>query len=325
MKKARAAKTALTLIFIFIISYFIDFQEFYRTLTNIKYEFFFTALLLHFITVVVNAEKWRFAIEPIATDIPLRFLIKCSLIGHFFSLFLLGAGSGDLIRVYGLGRYAQSNTLAITSVLFDRMVGLFSLFLIAAAALFFAGNVLPPAYETGINVTVWAVLIFFILFWMLFFSRLAVLKEDYIKKLSTFKLNILNKAAEALKEIGLYRKSYGKSKQLFLKILLFSLANHMLRIIAMYYLLGAIHFNAGIFYLAIIVPIANVLSILPVSIQGIGINESIYYFFLMKHGLTFSNVVSFTTLGYLIMVVSGLVGAILFVFTGMEKERNVQE
>jgi glycosyltransferase 2 family protein len=322
MKKARAARVTLTVIFIFIILYFIDFKDFYRTLVDTKYEYFFIALFLHFLTVVVNSAKWRFAIEPIHTNIPLKFLIKCSLIGHFFSLFLLGAGSGDLIRVYGLGRYAKNNALAITSVLFDRMIGLFSLFLIAAIALIFSRNLLPPLFEREILFTVYVTLTLFVLFWIIFFSKLPILKDEYIKKLSMIKSNIINKIEKVLYQIGLYRKSYGKSKKLFLKIIFFSLINHTLRIIAMYYLLGAIHFNVGVFYLAIIVPVANVLSIMPVSIQGIGINEGIYYFFLVKHGLTFSNVVSFTTLGYLIMVISGVIGAVLFVSTGMEKERN---
>jgi glycosyltransferase 2 family protein len=95
--------------------------------------FSMAAVLLTFI-------RWWYLVR--ALDIPCRFAdaIRISYWGYLFNLAPLGIVGGDLVKAVMLAHeHRQYRAKAVASVLFDRLIGLYLLFVVATAAIFFTG------------------------------------------------------------------------------------------------------------------------------------------------------------------------------------------
>lgn len=74
--------------------------------------------------------SWRFCLllRPVGFDLSLWDSNRLSLIGIFFSTFLPGAGSGDLVRIYYAAAEHQGQRTELTTiVMFDRIIGLLTM------------------------------------------------------------------------------------------------------------------------------------------------------------------------------------------------------
>lgn len=83
----------------------------------------------------ISFYRWQLLIR--ALDLPLQLVdsIRIGFIGLFFGLFAFGPVGGDTLRAYYATRKAKNRvSAAITSVLADRLIGLLTMFSIAAIA-----------------------------------------------------------------------------------------------------------------------------------------------------------------------------------------------
>ena len=93
----------------------------------------FVALMLTFV-------RWWYLV--LALDISLRFrdAIRINFWGYLFNLAPLGIVGGDAVKAWMLAHeHPQARAKALASVLFDRVVGLYFLFVLATAAICFSG------------------------------------------------------------------------------------------------------------------------------------------------------------------------------------------
>jgi uncharacterized protein (TIRG00374 family) len=90
--------------------------------------------------VVLTFIRWWYLVR--ALGIPCRFAdaIRISFWGYLFNLAPLGIVGGDLVKAVMLAHeHRQYRAKAVASVLFDRIIGLYLLFIVATAAILFTG------------------------------------------------------------------------------------------------------------------------------------------------------------------------------------------
>ncbi|MGD0654131.1 MAG: lysylphosphatidylglycerol synthase transmembrane domain-containing protein [Thermoguttaceae bacterium] len=90
--------------------------------------------------VVLTFIRWWYLVR--ALGIPCRFAdaIRISFWGYLFNLAPLGIVGGDLVKAVMLAHeHHQYRAKAVASVLFDRVIGLYLLFIVATAAILFTG------------------------------------------------------------------------------------------------------------------------------------------------------------------------------------------
>jgi uncharacterized protein (TIRG00374 family) len=90
--------------------------------------------------VVLTFIRWWYLVR--ALGIPCRFAdaIRISFWGYLFNLAPLGIVGGDLVKAVMLAHeHRQYRAKAVASVLFDRVIGLYLLFIVATAAILFTG------------------------------------------------------------------------------------------------------------------------------------------------------------------------------------------
>jgi len=110
------------------------------------------------IGVMLTFVRWWYLVR--ALDIPCRFTdaIRISFWGYLFNLAPLGIVGGDLVKAVMLAHeHHQYRAKAVASVLFDRVVGLYLLFVVAATAILLTGFWQIPLHD--IQVICWATFI----------------------------------------------------------------------------------------------------------------------------------------------------------------------
>jgi len=100
-------------------------------------------LLLLFARNVIQAWRWQLVLQAWDRRLPLGPLTRLVMIGGFFTLLLPTAAGGDLVRWALVSRGRLERTLAAQSVIADRLAGLCGLGLLTALAVPWAGDSVP--------------------------------------------------------------------------------------------------------------------------------------------------------------------------------------
>lgn len=84
--------------------------------------------------------RWWYLVRALDVPCPFRSAIRISFWGYLFNLAPLGIVGGDLVKAVMLGHeHPLDRAKAVASVLIDRVIGLYVLFLVASAAILLTG------------------------------------------------------------------------------------------------------------------------------------------------------------------------------------------
>lgn len=232
-------------------------------------------LILIFLNLFFGSERWRILIRSQGQSAPSFLVLKLSLIGSFFNFAMPGGVGGDVIKAYYFTRENPgSKVVAVTSVLMDRVLGLFAMVLLALLVMLYDLNhiVKTPALLT--------------LFWFissLFLAFIAGLSLVFSQKNSV--RNILKKVIEKLplseKFLKLYESMhlYGNDGKRFILVILLSLASQACAIAFLYLagtMAGFTDVPAKIYF--IVAPLGFMATAIPISPAGVGVGQAAFYF-----------------------------------------------
>jgi uncharacterized protein (TIRG00374 family) len=115
--------------------------EFYKMLGRDKrWGFLFLAVVCNLSSVMITFLRWRWLVRVLDIPFSYREMLRISSIGYLFNLAPAGIVSGDLIKIFLLARRYQGVNERITaSVLIDRVIGLYVMFLVSCTAIFVTG------------------------------------------------------------------------------------------------------------------------------------------------------------------------------------------
>ncbi len=126
-----------TLRFIFVVAIFgylyksgqLDFSTLKGVL--VRPGLFAIAIVFLFTGALISVERWRILLQ--AHNHPIRFgtATKLTFIGFFFSTAIPGSVSGDIIKAYYLTRGQEQKTRLVTTIVFDRLLGLYTMVMVA--------------------------------------------------------------------------------------------------------------------------------------------------------------------------------------------------
>ena len=98
---------------------------------------FISALLLMLLGTVLAVERWRLLLKIQNIQISYWRATQLTFISLFFSFVMPGAVSGDLVKACYLAKEQSQKTVTVMSIFFDRMLGLYTIILIAVCAILF--------------------------------------------------------------------------------------------------------------------------------------------------------------------------------------------
>ena len=92
------------------------------------------------LAVVITMVRWCYLVRALGIEFSMPDALRIGFLGYLFNLAPMGIVGGDLLKVWMLAREKPGNRAkAFASVVVDRVIGLYVLFLVAAAGVFITG------------------------------------------------------------------------------------------------------------------------------------------------------------------------------------------
>jgi uncharacterized membrane protein YbhN (UPF0104 family) len=321
----RAGKLLLKIILsLGIVAYLlsqVSLTSFWKALFDARHYYLILAFLLYIIGQVLSAYKWRLLAKILGFRRKFKRFISYYFIGMFFNLFFLGSIGGDVGKAYLLAGRRDSRMRAGYSILAERFTGGMALATIAVIALIASPsiNVIPLwlklSHWVGVDVEISSPSIDIITVW-LNIGLIAACVAVWTLVL-TFPLLLpffpwLTRWASKIK-LGDFAIYWSHPKRMAL-VLIISFCFQVLNIMVFALIGMSLNLDVPLGYYFVIVPLVDLVSILPISISGIGVREGSYVGLLYLAGVETSQGLAFGLLGLLVVVAASLLGGIIYVF-----------
>ncbi|MBN1911363.1 MAG: flippase-like domain-containing protein [Pirellulales bacterium] len=109
--------------------------------------------------VLLTLIRWHFLVRAVGIPSPFRNTLRIGFVGYLFNLAPMGIVGGDVLKAVMLAReYRQEPVKSLASVVIDRLIGLYLVFVVATVAILATGFWRLPgeAIEIGCQVAFWA-------------------------------------------------------------------------------------------------------------------------------------------------------------------------
>ncbi|MBM41054.1 MAG: hypothetical protein CL483_03905 [Acidobacteria bacterium] len=253
-----------------------------------------SVVLLSASSVFLASIRWRYIIANLDTAITVSTgkSFALSIIGSFFNLTLPGVIAGDTLRASLLYKASGDLQAATSSFLIDRCLGLLTLLLMGSLAIPLAPLELHHAGATHL------------------LAALAILSTGLLAALSHFKpLSTHNVIGCVYRHISSLFSNAAK----LLVVFALSILIHLVVTLAIYTLSGELHAGVTYFTFILILPLAQLVSALPLSIGGLGLREGALVALLGYLEVAPETAVSISLTWYLASVIASSPGCVLLV------------
>jgi uncharacterized protein (TIRG00374 family) len=264
------------------------------------------ALPMSLFAVGCMALRWRLLLRRIGVYLSPFRLFRFYLMGGFFNLFLPGVIGGDVVRMACCARDSGERLTTTTGiVLLERVCGLVALFavggvvslLVADAKLARLGSSLVQAFRLTAVLSV----LVFLSAWLLGKWARTRLTDN-----RGWLVERLRETLTALVQLDLSTLA---------AVLALSAVAQGVDLLAAFVLAWAlgIEVTLGLFF--IIIPISYLVTLLPISLGGLGVREGIFSYLMTRVGVVTSDAVTLAFLIYLLRVAVGLMGGLCYLFS----------
>ena len=265
------------------------------------------AFIQFFIGYFITAKRWQTLLA--AVDVPARVLglVQSFSIAMFFNNFLPSTVGGDAYRMYDSYRLGAGKSRAVMVVFIDRVIGLSALLILALVVSLFAGEVAQqiPLLRVFLLAAMLGILI---LSWIVFGSGSAVLLK--LTEGHHFIIRIASKVMQKL--YAGFHLFQGRS-DVMLKAIGLSLLLQINVVIHCIIIAKALHIEIPTVAMFIIIPLAYLIMVLPVSINGIGLRESVFVFFFGLYGVIQEQALAFAFISFGMILAQGVIGGLMFI------------
>jgi len=258
------------------------------------------ALGLLLVQTAISSLKWKMILESDGVELGFIYLFRVYLVGGFLSLFLPTSFGGDVYKAYSVGRDQGNLGKVASSVLFDRVSGLFALTTIALI-----GYVLLPDQQYAVLITV--VYLTGLGGFFLATSNLTLRYLDNIRDKFDSK-RLWKIVVTPLRSFRIYRRNYRMLARALLISFVFQLGHVVISKI--YCISLGIDISFGL--LLAVIPIIFLTDVLPIAINGIGVRDSAFVLFFVLLGFPKEDGLAIALLLLFMQYVYNLVGGTIF-------------
>lgn len=257
------------------------------------------ALTLHFVAVFSGVLRWRLLLRARGLALPLPFLARSYLIGRFVGAFTPSTVGLDVYRAVDVARATGARGASASVIMVEKLVGLLGLSVVTAALVLFGAGALlgPRAVNLAVAVFVGASLGLVALRHP---SRLAALARPLPARLRARVDHVL--ASVAAQHLGLADVS---------RALGLGIVSHLATAAVFVATAAALRVDADVLPLLVVGNAIIVATLLPISIGGVGVRESVAVVLLGSVGVSAADATLVALLGYLTGQAPALAGGAL--------------
>ncbi len=271
----------------------IDWEQVVQAFSQLRLEFWFSAVALLVIAQVVSTFRWQQLAQALGFRRPIHHMIGFYFIGMYFNLLLPTSVGGDVVRVYYLDNKSNNRMRAFLSVFLERLCGFCVLLALACFGILLSPLDLPPWMHWTVGSCAVCCMLGFIALPMMVQHA-----EKFPGK--------LRKVLQGFRELPSWRTLVGP--------LLFSIFVQVTNVIICWLVAVAIGGQVPFAFFWIMVPLVSLLTMLPISLNGMGVREGAMVFFLAPLGVGQGLAVTLAFLWFAVSVTVSFFGGFVYLF-----------
>jgi uncharacterized membrane protein YbhN (UPF0104 family) len=300
-----AIKGCVAIILLWLIASKIDWSHTWQQFRAAGPTLVFIVFAILLLNVFLSAFKWGLLLRIHRVFYSLRTLSAYYFVAIFFSNFLPSSIGGDGYRIYKTLDNERGKTSAVVAVLMERLTGIGVLLVLG----FVAAQTLPGT-PRGITLAFWAIAIGVLVGpWLGCFLRSRL----------PGKLRLMT---DTLAE---HAGDYAQRPQLALAVIGLSAMFHLMLAFAYYLAISNTgSYEAGLLELLVALAVSNLVAVLPISINGIGVFEGAFMYLLSQYGVPYEVSAIPMILNRVLLVPLSVIGAVLYFgarYGGLELKR----
>jgi uncharacterized protein (TIRG00374 family) len=248
----------------------------------------------------LSAYRWKVLLRAKGVNLPTLTLFNFYMVGMFANNFLPGGLGGDAVKAWSLYRHAGFGNVAIASVFVERFCGILALSALgclAALWVLVTGN--APITALWVLATALALAVAAGMVWSI---RLAGLLRGLLARFAP--RAIRERAITLMDTVHSYRNDLGA--------LGFALAISVVlqAMIALFYNLVGVALGTRVdtIYFLLFLPIITIITLLPISLGGLGPREFAMVYLFGKLGISSADVLAISLTAHVLNVALSLVG-----------------
>ena len=296
-------KLIISLGLIVYLLFLIDWNKAFNILKESQKIYLIIAFFLLLFGIFFASLRWHLILKDNNIKFSVIRSYKGYLRGLFYNIFMPGVVGGDVVRI-GICRFQADCKLgtATASVILERILGVFSLFVF----LFLSHAIFFDKFLTGIDLRLLRYLIIIGLLFIIFFIVLVLSRYRLMKWLQKKDFNgLMSFVSTGI--IAFCSVRMGT----FLIVLFLSSLFQSVDIFACFLFSRAIGIQLSLPIFFGIIPLVYFVTVLPVSLGGLGVREGAFVFLFSAFGVGTTEAITLSFLVYFNRVIYGAAGGIV--------------
>jgi uncharacterized protein (TIRG00374 family) len=281
----------------------VSFQDVANNLRRVSIAFVLFAWCYYALSQWISAYRWQLLLRARSVEVPLSELFSFYMIGMFANNFMPGSIGGDVIKSYYLYRRTRKLQISVVSVFLERFTGLLGLCLLAIATLAIGYRYLRSTMVvTSVCGSAAFLVLIVLVLWQLpnIVARVPIVTRFVPKRLSV-------SAAELYGALA----SYQNHVRTLLAAVAVSVVLQLM--LASYFSLASVAMGIPIdlIYFLLFLPAVTLVSLIPLSLGGLGIREASMVVLFGAAGISTSDVLAVSLTIHFINMLLSLWGGVL--------------
>lgn len=330
-------RIVVSVLLIGILLHRLDFQNMARYLARADWLLVALTLVMVAMDRSLMAARWIYLLEGLGIQAPRAKVVKIFFLSTFLGSFLPTGIGGEAIRAVSFSRLSSKGVETVASVAMDRFIGMLSMLLTGLVALVFFYRIYPhPALlATVLVLSVTAVVGMALLLSSWFHRRVLdrIAPTAHVAPSSSLDGSAKGEMGEggagwpgwrrsvqkAIQVLGRYRSRLG----LLGFVLAMSVGVQVLRILQAYLLSEAMSLGTSLVYFFCFVPIILLITMLPISVSGLGTTNLAYVALFGSVGMDPDGAFVLSVLILALGVIGNLPGGVIYALEGFPASESL--
>ena len=283
----------------------IGFQQVVEVFSKANMIYWLLGLTMFLLGIVIKTFRWQILLDALDIHISAPELLQLNFIGFLFNNILPSGIGGDVVKMYELSKDSRRGAESVNAVFVDRVVGL----VVAQFLAIIAAVIAYRLVSTEVLIVTLALFLGSLLvMWMLMQETLWEVILRRVPFLSTWQGG---RFAERIRR--LYKTFRGYDTRSIIKALGVSFIFNITLVLSNYFVGLALGVNISMLYFWVFVPITSVVTMIPISLNGLGVREMGYVALFTQAGVPQEVAFSMSLSFYAFTVISGLIGGVLYI------------
>uniref|UniRef100_A0A7V0Z7W7 Flippase-like domain-containing protein n=1 Tax=candidate division WOR-3 bacterium TaxID=2052148 RepID=A0A7V0Z7W7_UNCW3 len=290
----------------------LDVEKIILNIKNMDLRNLALALIPYFLFIVASAWRWQVLLDYKKMNIPFKDSLIIYFIALFFNNFLPTTVGGDVMRIVYSIKERKTDAFAI--VIADRILGFIGLFIFGLFAVTYL-YIFQKRSEFLLLMIIGLLALLLITF-ILFSEKIYSFIHPFTARLKFFRIG------ERINNLHKTMTGFGSAWGIIIICIIQSIIIQALLAISPYLVLNSMgNYHISILPFFIYLPIINVISMIPISFNALGVRENAYVLLFQRAGLSGEVSLTVSLVSFFLTFLWSLVGGIFFIF--YKKPSNV--